>query len=102
MVRKRIEHALSLVALRAGCDNGGSLVVMSKGTKWTQQSYKVDEFFPYDWIRKKWREGFHVTSLATCGGRPQQWAVVMSRDCGYARRTPILLCSFLGLACLAM
>lgn len=44
---------------------------------------QVDGAFPYEWIRKKWREGFHVTSLATAGKNPgtQQWAVVMSRDC---------------------
>jgi hypothetical protein len=48
---------------------------------------QVDNAFPYEWIRKKWREGFHVTSLATAGKTPglQQWAVVMSRDCRRAR-----------------
>ena len=56
---------------------------------------QVDGAFPYEWIRKKWREGFHVTSLATAGKAPgtQQWAVVMSRDCrreSCAR--PALLC----------
>ena len=42
-----------------------SLVVMSKGTKYTQQSYKVSDSFPYEWIKKKWREAFHVTAMAT-------------------------------------
>lgn len=66
----------------AGSDNFSSLVVMSKGTKWTQQSYKVDSTFPYEWIKKKWRENFHVTSIGTAGSpaTKQQWAVVMSRD----------------------
>ncbi|KAK6925726.1 Protein kinase domain [Dillenia turbinata] len=57
----------------AGANNGSSLVVMSKGTQYTQQSYKVSDSFPFKWINKKWREGFHVTSMATAGSR---WGVV--------------------------
>ncbi|KAF7015685.1 hypothetical protein CFC21_029461 [Triticum aestivum] len=65
----------------AGALNGSSLVVMSKGTPYTQQSYKVSESFPFKWINKKWKEGFHVTSMATAGNR---WGVVMSRNSGYS------------------
>ncbi|GAB4856110.1 Casein kinase 1-like protein hd16 [Ancistrocladus abbreviatus] len=65
----------------AGSDNGSSLVVMSKGTQYTQQSYKVSDSFPFKWINKKWREGFHVTSMATAGNR---WGVVMSRNAGFS------------------
>ncbi|CAN4089754.1 unnamed protein product [Withania somnifera] len=65
----------------AGATNGSSLVVMSKGTQFTQQSYKVSESFPFKWISKKWKEGFHVTSMATAGSR---WAVVMSRNSGFS------------------
>ncbi|KAG5566191.1 hypothetical protein RHGRI_001956 [Rhododendron griersonianum] len=65
----------------AGANNGSSLVVMSKGTQYSQQSYKVSDSFPFKWINKKWREGFHVTSMATAGTR---WAVVMSRNAGYS------------------
>ncbi|KAJ4745787.1 Casein kinase I-like protein [Rhynchospora pubera] len=65
----------------AGSSNGSSLVVMSKGTSYTQQSYKVSESFPFKWINKKWKEGFHVTSMATAGSR---WAVVMSRNSGFS------------------
>uniref|UniRef100_A0A9I9E4M7 DUF7477 domain-containing protein n=1 Tax=Cucumis melo TaxID=3656 RepID=A0A9I9E4M7_CUCME len=36
-------------------------------TQYTQQSYKVSDSFPFKWINKKWREGFHVTSMATAG-----------------------------------
>ena len=67
----------------AGATNGSSLVVMSKGTPYTQQSYKVSESFPYKWINKKWKEGFHVTSMATAGNR---WGVVMSRNAGYSHQ----------------
>nr|GMC47561.1 casein kinase 1-like protein HD16 [Ipomoea batatas] len=63
----------------AGATNGNSLVVMSKGTQYLQQSYKVSESFPFKWINKKWREGFYVTSMATASSR---WAVVMSRGAG--------------------
>ncbi|KAF6167303.1 hypothetical protein GIB67_043164 [Kingdonia uniflora] len=65
----------------AGANNGSSLVVMSRGTQFTQQSYKVSEAFPFKWINKKWKEGFHVTSMATSGNR---WAVVMSRNAGFS------------------
>ncbi|KAG2600643.1 casein kinase 1-like protein HD16 [Panicum virgatum] len=65
----------------AGANNGSSLVVMSKGTTYTQQSYKVSDTFPYKWINKKWRDGFYVTSMATAGTR---WAVVMSRNAGFS------------------
>ncbi|XVF26833.1 hypothetical protein REPUB_Repub14bG0053200 [Reevesia pubescens] len=65
----------------AGATNRGSLVVMSKGTPYLQQSYKVSESFPFKWINKKWREGFYVTSMATSGSR---WAIVMSRGAGFS------------------
>lgn len=65
----------------AGGVNGRSLVVMSKGTQYLQQSYKVSDTFPFKWINKKWKEGFHVTGMATSGSR---WAVVMSRGAGFS------------------
>ncbi|KAK6268099.1 hypothetical protein QUC31_012259 [Theobroma cacao] len=65
----------------AGATNGFSLVVMSRGTQYSQQSYKVSESFPFKWINKKWKEGFHVTSMATSGSR---WGVVMSRGAGFS------------------
>ncbi|EOA32417.1 hypothetical protein CARUB_v10015691mg, partial [Capsella rubella] len=67
----------------AGANNGRSLVIMSKGTSYTQQSYKVKHSIPLKWIDKKWKEGFHVTSMATSGSR---WAVVMSRNSGYSKQ----------------
>ncbi|PSR86880.1 Casein kinase 1-like protein [Actinidia chinensis var. chinensis] len=65
----------------AGANNGSSLVVMSKGMQYSQQSYKVSDSFPFKWINKKWKEGFYVTSMATAGNR---WAVVMSRNAGFS------------------
>ncbi|KAG6575511.1 Casein kinase 1-like protein HD16, partial [Cucurbita argyrosperma subsp. sororia] len=65
----------------AGVVNGSSLVVMSKGTQYLQQSYKVSDSFPFKWINKKWREGFYVTAMATSGSR---WGVVMSRGAGFS------------------
>ncbi|EFJ13521.1 hypothetical protein SELMODRAFT_269002 [Selaginella moellendorffii] len=67
----------------AGANNGSSLVVMSKGTSYTQQSYKVSDAFPFKWINKKWKEGFYVTSMATAGNR---WGVVMSRNAGFTEQ----------------
>ena len=51
----------------AGSCHGSSLVVMSKGTRYTQQSYKVSDAFPFEWIKKKWKENFYITSMATAG-----------------------------------
>ncbi|CAK9174558.1 unnamed protein product [Ilex paraguariensis] len=66
----------------AGALNGSSLVVMSKGTKYLQQSYKISDSFPFKWINKKWKEGFYVTSMATSNG--SKWGVVMSRGAGFS------------------
>jgi hypothetical protein len=60
------------------------------GTPYTQQSYKVSEYFPYRWINKKWKEGFHVTSMGTAGNR---WVVVMSRNTGYSDQVKTRACS---------
>ncbi|CAM8916536.1 unnamed protein product [Rhodiola kirilowii] len=65
----------------AGAIFGHSLVIMSKGTQYLQQSYKVSDSFPFKWINKKWREGFYVTSMATAGVR---WAVAMSRGAPFS------------------
>ncbi|KAI8565544.1 hypothetical protein RHMOL_Rhmol03G0268300 [Rhododendron molle] len=65
----------------AGACNGSAFVVMSKGTAYTQQSYKVSDVFPFKWINKKWKDGFSVTSMSTAGSR---WGVVMSRNAGYS------------------
>ncbi|KAM7480488.1 hypothetical protein LguiA_028701 [Lonicera macranthoides] len=65
----------------AGATNGSSLVIMSKGTQYVQQSYKVSDSFPFKWINKKWKEGFYVTSMATSGSR---WGIVMSRGAGFS------------------
>ena len=70
--------------LCAGSSNFSSLVVMSKGTSYTQQSYKCADTFPFEWIKKKWKENFHVTCMATAGGeKNSQWTVVMSRSSGF-------------------
>eukprot|EP01026_Neomeris_dumetosa_P063757 TRINITY_DN6054_c0_g5_i3.p1 TRINITY_DN6054_c0_g5~~TRINITY_DN6054_c0_g5_i3.p1 ORF type:complete len:777 (-),score=117.85 TRINITY_DN6054_c0_g5_i3:838-2904(-) len=68
------------ITAAAGSSCGGSLVVMSKGTSYTQQSYKVSENFPFKWINKKWKEGFYVTCMGTAHSR---WAIIMSRNAGF-------------------
>ncbi|XP_048532120.1 casein kinase 1-like protein HD16 isoform X2 [Triticum urartu] len=79
-IREQSEKNFYITAI-AGATNGSSLVVMSKGTPYTQQSYKVSESFPYKWINKKWKEGFHVTCMGTAGNR---WGVVTSRNTDYS------------------
>ena len=58
-------------------------LALFSGTPYSQQSYKVSESFPFKWINKKWKEGFHVTSMTTAGNR---WGVVMSRNAGYSEQ----------------
>ena len=65
--------------MAAGSTNMQALVVMSKGTKFTQQSYKVSDSFPYEWIKKKWKESFSITAMATAGGVP--WSIVLCPRC---------------------
>ena len=60
---------------------------MSKGTPYTQQSYKCADTFPFEWIKKKWKEHFYVTCMATGGGeKNSQWTVVMSRSSGFVQQ----------------
>ncbi|KAF3632871.1 putative thioredoxin-related transmembrane protein 2-like [Capsicum annuum] len=72
------------ISALAGAISGSSLVIMSQGTQYLQQSYKVSESFPFKWINKKWKEGFYVTAMATAGSR---WAIVMSRGSGFSDQT---------------
>lgn len=66
-------HVAVLIAVSKSCGrcagscHGSSLVVMSKGTRYTQQSYKVSDAFPFEWIKKKWKENFYITGMATAG-----------------------------------
>ncbi|GAB4816588.1 hypothetical protein N2152v2_003634 [Parachlorella kessleri] len=78
-IMEKWEEGFYITAM-AGSNTGNSLVVMSKGTPYTQQSYKVSDSFPFKWINKKWKEGFFVTAMATSHTR---WAVVMSRNAGF-------------------
>lgn len=78
-IMEKWEEGFYITAL-AGTDDGTSLVVMSKGSRFTQQSYKVGDSFPFEWIKKKWREGYHVTAMATS---LSSWGVVMSKNSGY-------------------
>ncbi|KAI3988546.1 hypothetical protein MKX01_026360 [Papaver californicum] len=63
----------------SGAANRKSLVVMSQGTSYTNQCYKVDGSFPIKWINTKWKEDYQVTSMATSGN---YWCVVMSKNTG--------------------
>eukprot|EP00200_Dunaliella_tertiolecta_P000955 CAMPEP_0202362956 /NCGR_PEP_ID=MMETSP1126-20121109/14942_1 /ASSEMBLY_ACC=CAM_ASM_000457 /TAXON_ID=3047 /ORGANISM="Dunaliella tertiolecta, Strain CCMP1320" /LENGTH=607 /DNA_ID=CAMNT_0048957273 /DNA_START=143 /DNA_END=1963 /DNA_ORIENTATION=- len=78
-IMEKWEEGYYITAM-AGALSGCAFVVMSKGTPYTQQSYKVSDSFPFKWINKKWKEGFYVTSMATSHTR---WAVVMSRNAGF-------------------
>ncbi|CAK8574387.1 unnamed protein product [Lathyrus sativus] len=64
----------------AGSENRDSVVVMSKGMRYTQQAYKISRSFPKEWMNKKREQGFHVTSMGTAGNR---WCIVVSRNTGF-------------------
>jgi len=78
-IMERWEEGFYITSI-TGSVVGRSFVVMSKGTPYTQQSYKVSDSFPFKWINKKWKEGFYVTCMGTSNTR---WAVVMSRNAGF-------------------
>jgi len=78
-IMERWEEGYYITSI-TGSGVGRSFVVMSKGTPYTQQSYKVSDSFPFKWINKKWKEGFYVTCMGTSNTR---WAVVMSRNAGF-------------------
>lgn len=61
--------------------DGTNFVVMSKNTQFSQKTYEVSDSFPYGWVNEKWKEGFHVTSLASVN--KNRWTVVMSREAPY-------------------
>ncbi|MCL7047245.1 hypothetical protein MKW94_013170 [Papaver nudicaule] len=63
----------------SGAANGKSLVVMSQGTSYTKQCYKVHKSFPIQWINTKWKEDYQVTSMTTFGS---YWCIVMSNNTG--------------------
>ncbi|XP_048134120.1 casein kinase 1-like protein HD16 [Rhodamnia argentea] len=90
-IRKNWSENFYITAV-AGADDDRFLVIMSKGwsmnscftgfldiqkgTQNIRQSCCVLETFPFEWIKKKWAEGFYVTAIATSG---DQWAVVCSK-----------------------
>ncbi|KAL8031877.1 hypothetical protein ABFX02_13G058100 [Erythranthe guttata] len=65
----------------AGADDGGSFVVMSKGTPYLEQEYRLMEYFPYTWIQRQWDAGFSITSMAT---QKNTWAIIMSKGAEFS------------------
>lgn len=63
--------------------NGSGIwsVMMSQGTGFAKQLWKMNESFPADWVKERWNESFHVTGLAY---GDDEWAVVMSKKSGYS------------------
>ncbi|KAG8098518.1 hypothetical protein GUJ93_ZPchr0013g35822 [Zizania palustris] len=62
----------------AGATNGSSLIVMSKGTPYTQQSYKIvelDFLYPSEGIHRRWGMGYRITATAAT---PDQAAFILS------------------------
>ncbi|KMZ74519.1 hypothetical protein ZOSMA_126G00050 [Zostera marina] len=51
-ITKEWENNYHITAL-AGSENGHFLVLMSKGSTYEQQCYKIIDSFPFKWINKK-------------------------------------------------
>ena len=64
----RWEEKYFITAL-ASSGAGGLIVVMSRGTPYTQQSYSVRTTFPMSWVVMKWGDGFRITEVARKGNR---------------------------------
>ena len=86
-IMEKWEEGFYITAM-AGSASGGSLVVMSKGTPYTQQSYKVSDSFPFKWINKKWKEGFfgewgsRLRCMAACWAGWGPLAALSMAACG--------------------
>ncbi|KAL7087386.1 hypothetical protein ACP275_13G065700 [Erythranthe tilingii] len=79
-IMKQWDNNYYITAL-AGADDGGSFVVMSKGTPYLHQEYRVMECFPYTWIQRQWDAGFSITSMAT---QENTWAIIMSKGAEFS------------------
>ncbi|CAL5222850.1 g5275 [Coccomyxa viridis] len=53
---------------------------MSKGTPYTDQTYKVSKSFPIKWISNNCTIGWYITSMAYFQGK---WVIVMSKNAGF-------------------
>ncbi|EXB97650.1 hypothetical protein L484_020199 [Morus notabilis] len=81
-IEEQWENGFYITAI-AGDDDGSSLVVMSRGTRFhDKQVYKVCESIPYKWMERKWKEGYSVTARASAG---KKWAIVMSKGAGFSK-----------------
>ena len=68
-----------------GSDHKKWLIVMSKGTGYSDQHYYTteDSLALSDWINQKWNEGYYVTSVATLS---KQRAVIVSRGPRFSKQ----------------
>ncbi|EXB97658.1 hypothetical protein L484_020208 [Morus notabilis] len=79
-IKEHWDEGFDITAI-AGADNGSSLVVMSKGTQFLNQTYKVNDPFPSDYIEDMQKREYFITAMATSGSK---WAVVVSKGAGFS------------------
>ena len=65
----------------AGYTSNGWFIVMSKGVKWTNQSYKTSSQWPDSYVHEQKEKGYMITSLASSNS---SWMVVTSQGTGYS------------------
>jgi len=60
------------------------MVVMSQGSEYTRQAYRISEKLDSEWIKTKWDEDYYITSVAKHG---DFWAVVMSKGTAFTNQS---------------
>lgn len=61
----------------------GWFVTMSKGVKWTNQSYSYKDRWPDDWVHEMKEQGKFITSLASSDNK---WFLVASTNSDYTKQ----------------
>ncbi|MGM9846596.1 MAG: hypothetical protein ACI31F_01455 [Muribaculaceae bacterium] len=64
----------------ASYNSNGWFMVMSLGTKWTNQSYKTSSSWPDEYVHNQKEKGYMITSLTASSNK---WLVVTTEGTGY-------------------
>ncbi len=68
----------------AAYTNEGWLVIMAKNTEYIHQSFSLTDKWPEEWIERKSKAGFAITSLSRSD---KEWFIVMSQGSGITGQT---------------
>ena len=90
-IMEKWEDGFYITAM-AGSTSGSSLVVMSKGTPYTQQSYKVASLMPANAMQGSWWQLVLLSSTCVAGSR-RYGPLGLGGSCGSAVQALPLLSS---------